>query len=223
MNRQWRHQGFTLVELIISIGIVAVLVILAFTGVSTMSKRATSAVCLNQMRQIGAMTQIYLGENQYRFFPKPNRDTYDNWIHKIYPYDVSRGRKNLFKCPADKTPPRIERTYRFNDSWGDSGVITDGVYENVTLYGQPFNRVVTPSKKIMVFCVAYSGPAAMPLFKADTDTWNNRVDDEEMYFAEYPRLHGSERVNLLFVDGHAESALYPLPEAWYHFDRPNEP
>jgi len=222
MNGRYHHRGFTLIELLVVIAVAIVLMTLTLTGMRNMSKRATSAGCLNQMRQIGVMANLYLGENRHTFFPPPKRDTLDNWISKIDTYNGSQSGKNPYKCPADKTPPRIERTYRFNDSWGDSGTIVDGSYQNTTLYGQSLYKVVNPSKKIMVFCVAYNGPAAMPLYKADTDTWNNRVDGEEMYFEEYPRLHGSDRVNLLFVDGHAESSLYPLPDAWYHFDRADQ-
>jgi prepilin-type N-terminal cleavage/methylation domain-containing protein len=59
-----RRLGFTLVELLVVIGIIAVLVALLLPAMSAARERARRTACLNNVRQLAAATLIYLNENQ---------------------------------------------------------------------------------------------------------------------------------------------------------------
>jgi len=210
--RKRSSKGFTLIEELVVVAVVGVLAALCLANMSRMRSMANSAKCLGQMRQIGMMTHLYLGENRQVFFEQGEAGSLNNWIRQIEPYAPDERR--VFKCPADRSPAQIERTYRFNRSPADSGPPHPSL-----LFGKSYLRVVNPSRKIMIFCVGYKGPAAMPLYKVDTETWWDTLDKNPAYFEDYPRWHSDKSVNLLFIDGHAETVNYPVPDDYYHYDR----
>ncbi len=205
--------AFTVLEMIVVLSVVLVLLVLSMAGLSNLRSKATSASCLGQLRQIGAAIHLYLGEHRGHFFEQGAPGTLNNWIKQIDPYAPSE--RSLYKCPADKTPTRIERTYRFNRTPGASGAAN-----TASLYGKRYQQVLSPSSTIMLFCIAYNGPASMPLFKVDTDSWSIALDRLMEYAHEYPRLHDPGGVNLLFADGHAAAMRYPIEDRYYYWDRP---
>ena len=208
-----KRSAFTLLELIVVVAIVNVLLFLSLAGLGRMRARAASVNCLNQMRQIGVNVHIYLGDHRYRFFEQGAAGGQGNWIKQIDPN--ASAERSIYKCPADKTPPRIERTYRVNNTVGSSGPAN-----TATIYGKYYHQVLAPASTILLFCVAYNGPAGMPLFKTDTDSWTVVFDRNSDLFAAYPRLHDSGAVNLLFVDGHVATMRYPIEDRYYYWDRP---
>jgi len=58
--------GFTLVELLVAIAIIAVLASVAFTLGPKMKKRGEAAKSVQNMRQIGAMTGVYSADNSLK-------------------------------------------------------------------------------------------------------------------------------------------------------------
>lgn len=110
-----RHRGFTLMELLTAIGIIAVLAALLFPAFTTARKSADGAKCAGNLRQIGAAVMAYAGENDGAFprggyggsgtlpLDPPATDGL-GWLTDIYPY-VGRER-DVFVCPAgeEKSP-----------------------------------------------------------------------------------------------------------------------
>lgn len=80
-----RHaqKAFTLVELLVVLGIVALLVALLFPAFSKARRQAAQVTCLSNLRQLGIALVLYTNENRGRF-PAPAsalQPQPDDWVH----------------------------------------------------------------------------------------------------------------------------------------------
>src|SRR5579872_1599227 len=64
-----RPGGFTLVELLVVIGIIALLISILLPALNKARAASQSAACLSNERQLGQALLIYMSENQGRLFP----------------------------------------------------------------------------------------------------------------------------------------------------------
>ena len=69
LSRSPRAGGFTLLELLIAIGIVIVLGSVSFAAFRSLKKVAHNAKCASNLRQLGAAHQLYLNDHNGRFVP----------------------------------------------------------------------------------------------------------------------------------------------------------
>jgi len=64
MNKRQRETGFTLVELLVVIGIISVLISMLLPALSRVRDSANTVACQSNMRQLAQMTLIYAAENR---------------------------------------------------------------------------------------------------------------------------------------------------------------
>jgi prepilin-type N-terminal cleavage/methylation domain-containing protein len=101
------RRAFTLVELLVTVGIVAILAAILFPVFSAAKKSALSSVCASNFRQVAVSSGLYSGDYDDRYVvprytgaerPTPTDRT---WVQLVLPYlrtlDVTR-------CPADHSP-----------------------------------------------------------------------------------------------------------------------
>ena len=101
-----RKQAFTLMELLLVIGIIGILVALLVPAVSRTKEAGRSAVCLNNLHQIGIALQLYVQDNNNHLPVMYDRATNaappaGPAINQVL-FSFVNGVSNIFRCPSDR-------------------------------------------------------------------------------------------------------------------------
>lgn len=100
-----KHRAFTLVELLVVIGIIAVLIGILIPVVARVQVNARRTACMSNLREIGNFFQLYLNENKQRVprmhtMPSmPEIMDAPTMAEVFQPY--LKGATKVFSCPAD--------------------------------------------------------------------------------------------------------------------------
>src|SRR4051812_1956048 len=80
--------GFSLIELLVVIGIIALLIALLLPSLRRAREQANSVKCLSNLRQIGMALMMYVNDNKR--FPRPAIASPDDASEDWFYWDVSR-------------------------------------------------------------------------------------------------------------------------------------
>lgn len=215
MKSKSRHpHGFTLVELLVVIVIIAALAALSFTVVLRMKKTANQAVTSANMRQIG-IALITFTSDKGRF---PSKKGDPIWDRAVFPYlgfsDPMPGTGNIV---ASKTPslegtarifatpedlePRTKDTYKRSFAivpWTTNLIVGNlfrGWKDRQYDVGVPFSVLDAPERSAMVV-QAFFGTANI----------SNNLGSGNHAYSDYGGLAaaGGTFQQVLFADGHIE-------------------
>ena len=153
-KRSFTHRGFTLVELLIVVGLIAVLISLLLPVAGKVRSAAQSTTCLSNLRQMSTAWIVYTTESRGRFmdymFTSPSSP--DVAWHGYWPgvLDSNGVRNNVILCPRTSqfSSDPINRGYgNVDTAWsgkysspGSVIKLNDSNYRNGS-YG--FNRYLT--------------------------------------------------------------------------------
>lgn len=198
VDRPARRRAFTLVELLVVMGIISVLMSLLLPSLNKAKRQALAVACQSNLRQCGQFLIMYANDNNGVLFP--NKRGTNVPIDQRWPVFVFRPpapNPPILTCPADPDMgneddcPEEKHSYILNKH-----IVYDGI--RYSKYGKlnPTEIVVMGEKK-----TRYHD------YYMEWDAKNNRTDYERL--VERQR-HGKFRdSNHVYLDGHVGTELPP--------------
>lgn len=217
--------GFTLVELLVTIAVIAILAALLLPALSRSRVRAEGMACANHLKQLHLAWVLYAEENAERLVNNhgvpETLSRRQTWANNVQDWEASDDNTNLvyltesklgpyagrsarvYKCPSDREPgpngARI-RSMAMNAMVGDPGVLTNQFNPD---YEQFFKAAQAPR------------PAEIFVFLDEqADTLNDGFFVNRLHEATWGNVPGSYHsgaANLSFMDGHAEMRKWRVP------------
>jgi prepilin-type N-terminal cleavage/methylation domain-containing protein/prepilin-type processing-associated H-X9-DG protein len=113
-----RRRGFTLIELLVVIAIIGILAAMVFPVFARARESARRAVCLSNVKNIALAIQMYLGDNNDRFWTRKGDDEAQTY------FNLGVARKPKPDCnrsyqanPYLRVPVRLDEYVKNRDVW----------------------------------------------------------------------------------------------------------
>ena len=199
MCRNRRKKRFTLIELLITIAIIAILAAMLLPALSTVKKKAQEIQCANNLKQIGIGLHNYLTDWNERFFPcstpywcatNASASFCRNYLNLKYGDYAKPG--IVLDCPAERNPQK-----------GIAGWTYVNYGYNICPYyfAETLSRVKEASRIIM-FADCYNATGLTSLNHSGYAwVWDN----SEGTLEGVSWIH-NDSANCVYLDGHVKSS-----------------
>jgi prepilin-type N-terminal cleavage/methylation domain-containing protein len=216
-----KRRAFTLVELLVAIAVIGILSSLTLPAVQRARRAANGAVCLNNVRQLGAAAQLYWSDNENNPFPYKlgatnNGDVYwFGWIERGAEgqrrFDVTQGALYAYVRDSVRTCPQL------NYAMGEFKLKAKGA-----AYGYGYNLHLSPAPNLAkVKMNSIARPAELAVFAdaAQVNTFQAPASPERPMLEEFYYVNSTEATAHFrhrsvamggFADGHASSKKMEL-------------
>lgn len=213
-------RGFTLVELLVVIAVIALLAALLLPALASARRRTQSIQCLSNLRQLGLAMRLYVGDDSRGLLP-PDSPAFSeiSWVRSLDPY-LGPGNA-VVTCPSDdfgRERLRLGRTSYVLNLYTASGDVghDDNPYPFPGPSGEP-----TPTHRSSQKLDSYPRPSDTFLTFEVSNTLARQVgdvrfNDDHTHPSTWdfgwahvladidPQRHGRS-ANYLFADGHVQS------------------
>ena len=218
-----KRHGFTLIEILVVIAIIALLAAIIFPVFSLARERGRSAACQSNLKQLGAAMAMYIGDNERYPHAIDPADKHSNiWKNQVLAQGVILGNlpllsddnalgpyiksSNVWKCPSDTGFDHLEDKDR-NEGLGDNA---DWRLEGKTTYPSCFEK----------YGMSYFYRTEL-MFRNLSDDFLRNPAQTNVLFDGDGSWHGTgvdrdeRRYNCLYADGHVKNVDYDgLQAAW---------
>jgi prepilin-type N-terminal cleavage/methylation domain-containing protein/prepilin-type processing-associated H-X9-DG protein len=187
-------RGFTMIELLMVLALVAVLATIAYPAFIGILERAKATKDMNNLRQIGIGTQLYLNDNDGALF-----STATSWMSQLHQTKYLSS-WNVFQSPFDTRPP---------SELGDANTpISYGINGTANFVGTSVDKISQPT--IFILFAPAQASTAVVTFQGTALTGLPGVTVLQATSAPGGAALGGthssrKKVNALFADLHLEN------------------
>ena len=216
MKRDNQHNAFTLVELLVVIGIIAVLIGLLMPALGAARASARSMACLSNARTIAMVMDMYAQDDPNNFYPTARMPMSatgkPTWLDLTKPYVDEL---NVYRCPSDESEHWDAGTMPRLTSYGINAYFTPN---HPPYSGIAPAEIAHPSETViaaelverMVDGTPMGADHFMPMYWGDPPAVSNTMMQDKQWDATRGRpktidhtRHPGENANYVFTDGHA--------------------
>ncbi len=204
-----KHFGFTLVELLIVIGIIAALASILFPVFLSVRAKGRQAVCVSNLRQLSTAVLQYAVDydDHYPYGGDPSDLATDSWGGSEFASQI-----DIMKAQNAYLPNVMSAFVKDRELWhcpADTGYDKTGLNENIPLDAHPscfevygmsyaYTTLLAVQGQTLTSVRAWSrkppysehDPADIPLLSDAVGHWHGGTDPKD------------ERLNLVMLDGH---------------------
>jgi prepilin-type processing-associated H-X9-DG protein/prepilin-type N-terminal cleavage/methylation domain-containing protein len=175
-----RRSAFTLIEILVVLGIISLLAALLFTAFGRVREGGRRTVCLSNHRQIMAALQLYESDSAGHFPYVVHHGLDESWVNLLLPYVQS---PQVFLCPTDGDLEEkvayghtmyqgvknsaVPSSYIVNEDLLRSGIVRKGPWPRLVALSRSISTVASPASTVFMSDGAQQAFPEPPYWTAD--------------------------------------------------------